>query len=370
MKSNSHRFSFLALIVLFVGFAALLAGCTESRSPAVPATPEGYLFCFWNVENFFDDQEDDRLQGADRDYDRWYANDPAILKLKLTHLSEALIDMNAGRGPDIIALAEVESQRAGELLRDALNARLADPSLHYQHVLFKDPHGGRHISTTIITRLPVLGNRTQIHGRRLRILEGHIEVNGHDLVVLATHWTSRLTDKTGDQRAKYGDQCYGVFYGMYRSSPEVDFLVCGDFNDPPDAPSVTEHLHATGDLEGVKSAAKPPHLFLSPPEGVPWGTGRVSGPMLLDLFAGKDSNHFGTHYNQTHWYIFDQIVVSAGLLDAKGWSCDPASVQTVNTLVHPGEKHRKPWRFGNGKDRDHGYSDHFPVTVRLKVEAN
>jgi endonuclease/exonuclease/phosphatase family metal-dependent hydrolase len=349
MKIKFRRLSFLIFLVSIVGLAALIVGCTESRSPAVSATPEGYLFCFWNVENFFDDQEDDRLQGPDREYDRWFANDPAMLKLKLAHLSEALIDMNAGRGPDIIALAELESQRAGELLRDALNSRLVDPSLHYQHVLFKDPHGGRHISTAIITRLSVLGNRTQIHGRRLRILEGHIEVNGHDLVVLATHWTSRLTDKTGDQRAKYGDQCYGVYYGMYRSNPEVDFLVCGDFNDPPDAPSVTEHLHATGDLETMRSGAK---------------------PMLLDLFAGKDPNHFGTHYNQTHWYIFDQIVVSPGLLDGKGWSCDPASAQTVNTLVRPGDKHRKPWRFGNGKDRDHGYSDHFPVTVRLKVEGN
>ena len=349
MKFKFRRLSFFIFLVSFVGLAALIVGCSESRSPAVSAAPEGYLFCFWNAENFFDDQEDDRLQGPDREYDRWFANDPAMLKLKLTHLSEALIDMNAGRGPDIIALAEVESERAGELLRDALNSRLADPSLHYQHVLFKDAHGGRHISTVIITRLPVLGNRTQIHGRRLRILEGHIEVNGHDLVVLATHWTSRLTDKTGDQRAKYGDQCYGVYYGMYRSNPDVDFLVCGDFNDPPDAPSVTDHLHATGDVETMRSDAK---------------------PMLLDLFAGKDLNHFGSHYNQTHWYIFDQIVVSPGLLDAKGWSCDPASAQTVNTLVRPGDKHHKPWRFGNGKDRYHGYSDHFPVTVRLKVEGN
>jgi endonuclease/exonuclease/phosphatase family metal-dependent hydrolase len=348
MKSKSCRFAILFSIISLVGSTIFLAGCSDFAKPAIASTPEGYLFCFWNVENFFDDQEDDRLHGPDREYDRWYANDPAVLKLKLAHLSEALIDMNGGRGPDIIALAEVESQQAGELLQDALNSRLADASLHYRHVLFKDPHGGRHISTAIITRLPVLGNRTQIHGRRLRILEGHIEVNGHDLVVLATHWTSRLTDKTGEQRAKYGDQCYGVFYGMYQSNPQVDFLICGDFNDPPEVPSVTEHLHATGDAEAVKFASK---------------------PLVFDLFAGKDPNVFGTHYNQTHWYIFDQIVVSPGLLDAKGWSCDPASAQTVNTLVRPGDRHRKPWRFGNSKDRDHGYSDHFPVTVRLKVEG-
>jgi endonuclease/exonuclease/phosphatase family metal-dependent hydrolase len=349
MKSKSRRFAIPFSMVFVFGFSAFLAGCIDSAKPAVTSTPDDYLFCFWNVENFFDDQEDDRLQGPDREYDRWYARDPAALNLKLAHLSKALTDMNGGRGPDIIALAEVESQRAGELLLEALNSRLADPSLHYQHVLFKDPRGGRHISTVILTRLPVMGNRTQIHGRRLRILEGHIEVNGHDLVVLATHWTSRLTDKTGEQRAKYGDQCYGVFYGMYRNNPQVDFLICGDFNDPPEAPSVTEHLHAVGDLVAFKTASK---------------------PLLLDLFAGKDPNVFGTHYNQTHWYIFDQIVVSPGLLDDKGWSCDPASAQTVNTLVRPGDRHRKPWRFGNSKDRDHGYSDHFPVTVRLKVEGN
>jgi endonuclease/exonuclease/phosphatase family metal-dependent hydrolase len=337
------------LLVSLHGSTLFLAGCLGSAKPADAPTPEGYLFCFWNAENLFDDQEDARLQRPDQEYDRWFATDPAALRLKLAHLSEALIDMNGGRGPDIIALAEVESQRAAELLQDALNSCLADESLHYHHVLFKDPHGGRHISTAIITRLPVLGNHTQIHGRRLRILEGHIEVNGHDLVVLATHWTSRLTDKTGTQRDKYADQCFAVFYSMYRSNPQVDMLICGDFNDPPDAPSVTEHLHATGDAEAVKSTSR---------------------PLLLNLFAGNDPNLFGTHYNQTHWYIFDQIVVSPGLLDAKGWSCDPASVQTVNTLFHPGDRHRKPWRFGNSHDRDHGYSDHFPVTVRLKMEGN
>jgi endonuclease/exonuclease/phosphatase family metal-dependent hydrolase len=257
--------------------------------------------------------------------------------------------MNRERGPDIIALAEVESQRAAELLRDALNSRLKEQTLHYSSVLFKDPHGGRNIATAIITRLPVKGNRTQLHGHRLRILEGHIEVNGHDLVVLATHWTSRLTDKTGSQRAKYGDQAYGVFNAMYHSNPQVDFLICGDFNDPPDSPSVVEHLHAVGEHE-FSGANKEPHL--------------------LDLFAGKDPNRYGTHYFQGKWFIFDQIVVSPGLLDTQGWSCDPGSAQTVNTLIRPGDKHRRPWHFGNSHTHDHGYSDHFPVTVRLKVEGH
>jgi hypothetical protein len=63
--------------------------------------------------------------------------------------------------------------------------------------------------------------------------------------------------------------------------------------------------------------------------------------------------------------------VSPGLLDAAGWSCEPDSVQTVTDgLIRPGATKRQPWRFGNRKDDAHrGTSDHFPVTVRLKVNA-
>src|SRR5262249_29873914 len=160
-------------------------------------------------------------------------------KLKLAHLSKALIDLNQGKGPDILAVAEVENVRAAELLREALNARLSDSSLHYSHLLMKDLSAGRHIAPAIITRLPVVKDKTRLHGRSERILEGHIVVQGQDLVVLASHWTSRLNDKTGEHRGRYGDQIYGVFKRMYKRDPKVDLLVCGDFNDPPDAPSVT-----------------------------------------------------------------------------------------------------------------------------------
>jgi hypothetical protein len=55
-------------------------------------------------------------------------------------------------------------------------------------------------------------------------------------------------------------------------------------------------------------------------------------------------------------------------MDNEGWTCEVETAQTVNTLVRPGDKARRPWAFGNPRDRhERGYSDHFPVTVRLKV---
>jgi endonuclease/exonuclease/phosphatase family metal-dependent hydrolase len=329
--------------------ALLPAGCKSRPESAAEIDPQQYLFCFWNVENLFDDRLDGRENKADKEFDSWFARDPAALRLKLDHLSQALLQLNDGKGPDILAVVEVESRRAAELLQQALNSRLADPSLHYTHLLMKELAAGRHIAPAILTRLPVLGERTRLHGSRLRILEGHINVGGHDLVVIASHWTSRNSDGHGEHRDKYGDQIHGVYRAMYTSNPQVDFLVSGDFNDPPDAPSVTEHVRAIGDLQAVLQSR--------------------SDPLLLNLFADKNAQTgFGTHFYAGRWEIFDQIAISPGLLDAQAWSCDPESVRTVNALVQPGDRRRRPWRFGSEHDKHpRGTSDHFPVTVRLRV---
>jgi endonuclease/exonuclease/phosphatase family metal-dependent hydrolase len=346
MTSHLHRSFLVILAILASGFAV---GCGARFQPSGAASPEDYLFCFWNVENLFDDQNDGRTSNeADKEYDGWFARDGHALRLKLDHLSSALVDLNEGRGPDILAVAEVEGPRAAELLQQALNSRLADPALHYSHVLMKDLAAGRHIAPAIITRLPVKKDRTRLHGSHLRILEGRIVVNGQELVVLASHWTSRQADESGKQRAKYADQIYGVCQAMYLSNPKIAVLVCGDFNDPPDADSVTIHLHATGDTRAVLDSRE--------------------GLKLLNLFADKDPLAFGTHYYHRRWQIFDQIVVSPGLLEEQGWSCDRQSARTVNTLIRPGDRTHRPWRFGGEHDRGpRGYSDHFPVTVRLKV---
>src|SRR5262249_40528732 len=153
--------------------------------------------------------------------------------------------------------------------------RLKDPALYYKSVLMKNLAAGRHIAPAILTRLPVRADRTRLVGKRQRILEGHVHVNGHNLVILATHWTSRVSDEKGEARARYAEKIYGHFRSMYESNRKVDVLVCGDFNDPPDAESVTHHLHATGDIEAVRRPHGP--------------------PQLLNLMAGKDPNQFGTH---------------------------------------------------------------------------
>lgn len=323
-------------------------------SPAPPADKQGYLFCFWNTENLFDDQLDGWKTEPDKDYDTWFAGDERARKLKYSNLSRVLMGLNDGKGPDILAIAEAESERSAQLLAEAMNERLADTALHYKEILYENPHGGRNIADAVITRLPVVASRTKLLGRRQRILQVVLTVNGKELVVLATHWTSRVSDERGEGRARYADQIYGAFKAMYLANPRVPVLICGDFNDNPDDPSVRDHLHAVSDEAKVKAGG--------------------NNPLLFNLFGKRweEGQQQGSHFHRGKWYIFDQIVVSAGLLDSGGWKCE---VQTAE-IVHTGEKlldrRGRPLRFGSEKEKvaltERGCSDHLPVTVRLRVD--
>ncbi len=341
------------------GLAMLLviaAGC----NPRPPASATGdYLFCFWNTENFFDNKVNGWRNEADKDFDRWFGGNEALFEQKVKNLTEVLAALNDGKGPDILALAEVESNStAAEALKDSLNRAIKPDTPPYRHLLMENLHGGRNIVTAILTRSPVIANRTRLLGKRERTLEGHIEVNGRDLTVLATHWTSRVTDKVGEGRDKYADQIYGHFRGMHKANPDVSLLICGDFNDNPDDPSVTKHLHATGDLERVKINGDP--------------------PLLYDIFANqwteKKSAGFGTHFYRGKAFLFDHLVVSPGMVNGRGdWVClaDTAEIVKHRFVVKTGRNKGHPLAFGTERDKvplaERGVSDHLPVTVRLRV---
>jgi hypothetical protein len=211
---------------------------------------------------------------------------------------------------------------------------------------------GRHIGTGVISRLPVNHARTRMHGHNLRILETHVTVNGHDLTVMATHWTSQIRQRDGSDgdagRDKYARTVYEHYKQAATRDAAVDYLVCGDFNCPPDDGSVTDVLGAFGDRAKLQGP-----------------------PAFLNLLAGKPPAQFGTIMYSGRPLVYDQICVSPGLLDKAGWACDPATVRVeTQGLIRAGATRREPWRFGDpGREPfgQRGYSDHFPVTVRLTV---
>ena len=113
--------------------------------------------------------------------------------------------------------------------------------------------------------------------------------------------------------------------------------------------AVVKDLGATGELKKVL------------------GLGKGDRPLLYNPFADMAKSKKGTHYYNERPYVFDNICLSPGLLDGEGWSYVNRSATIVERLSFRG----RPDRFGGPKDRrpwkNRGASDHYPVTVRLRV---
>jgi endonuclease/exonuclease/phosphatase family metal-dependent hydrolase len=342
----------VALVALVLVVGLVVAAVYYLTRPAAPTYPPGakvVVLCVWNLENLFDDRDDRRRQ-PDEDFDNWFVADPAAREQKYRRLAEALLRLNNGIGPDVIAGNEVESYRAAELLKDELNAQLPAGALRYEFVAMKELDAGRHIAPCVISRYPL--SRAKLLGRRQRILQVTVSVNGHDLTLVAAHWTSQLSDQGEDEtrgRFAYADTIYAAYAAEVRANPRADYVVCGDFNDPPDADPVAKNLRLTGDANLVTPDANPPLLF---------------GPL-----SNKSPDLYGTYY-YSRPLIYDQVGLSAGMLDDEGWSYVPGSVRVpTDGLIRSGSRTRRPWRFGTKTDDavGRGYSDHFPVVVTLKV---
>jgi endonuclease/exonuclease/phosphatase family metal-dependent hydrolase len=311
---------------------------------APAASEEGYLFCTWNVENLFDDRDDPQNRDPDED---WFALHPKAVHEKVELLARALLMQNDGRGPDILALVEVENRRAVELLREALNSALPSP-WQYTGLIHRDNVSGRRIEPAILTRLAIRDDLTRTFGTR-RILEGQLEAEGVPLTVLVSHWTSRLRDGNEEKREAYADVLYEAVLERLQRDPSADILLAGDFNDEPHDSSLIEHLNTTNNPAEVRE-----------------GDAR---PRLLDLTARLDPTTSGTYYYNGRWEILDHVIASPGLLDPAGWFVRIGSVRVVNDRSLSFGRDRRPRRFGGPSNPNpRGPSDHFAVTVRLRLD--
>lgn len=345
---NNRVVAFIVMLML-IALAIWLIRSDQAPAPApsrvatAPASEEGYLLCTWNVENLFDDTDDPHNHDEDED---WFARHPEMVQEKVRLLADTLVQQNGGKGPDILAIVEVENRRAVDLLREALNGRVPS-EWRYEGVIHHDNVTGRRIEPAVLTRLKVRDDLTRTFGIR-RILEGHVEAEGASLAILVSHWTSRIRGDSEGKREGYAETLYERVLELTRDDPAADILLCGDFNDEPDDPSLRDHLHTTGDPTQVQAGGAPLRL--------------------LDLTEQLEPESDGTYFQAGRWEILDHIVVSPGLLDLAGWSVLPDSIRTENPAELRFGRDRRPWRFGSPKNSNpRGPSDHFALTVRLRV---
>lgn len=338
-----------------------------------------HFIAFWNLENLFapehyEEREQWIAQKMALDLKGWTQE---LFDTKIAQLGIILRQMNNSTGPDILGVCEAENAFVLEQLASHLNQHLSDRTYGIAHV--DSSLDQRGIDTAFLydkERYSVDEDAIFSHfvmrrtGTRDITQVTFTTQAGNDLVALCNHWPSRSggTYESQGYRTVAGETLSYWHQRIWEErSNTIPIIAMGDFNDDPFDASLCVHARATRERGDVIRAKKAPRFY-----NLTWHYLEQNAPDR----NGRQRTLHGTLYYKGNGNVFDQILVSRGLL----LSNSPIRVQenTARMEVFPEMVDHKisygPIRFGLSKgnaDKNvnpQGFSDHFPVSVILEED--
>jgi len=174
---------------------------------------------------------------------------------------------------------------------------------------------------------------------------------GDTLHVFVSHFPSRV----GGQRQSDPSRMLAASLirqkadSIFSRNALANIVVTGDMNDGPLDKSMTTGLRALIDTIHAKPSA------------------------LFNLTAYKIKEPIGTIKYQGKWSVFDQIIVSGGLLRGSlRTDVSQCHIFKADYLFEPDKRYQgvKPFRTYIGLRYNKGFSDHLPVYLDILINGN
>lgn len=338
------------ILSIFIGFSA----------HAQPKKAfEVVCIAYYNVENLFDTINNKELVANDEftpeapkkwNTTRYYEKQGNLAYA----ISQIGMDLTAD-GVAILGVSEIENRGVLEDLvkenalkdrnyqivhYDSPDRRGVDNGLLYQPKYFE-------VTNSKSYRL-TLPDDERFRSRDPLVVSGLLK--GEPIHVIVNHWPSRSggEKKSRPKRNAAGQLNRHIVDSLLALDPNVKILVMGDLNDDPVNPSVLQYLRA----KGREDQLQPGDLF--------------------NPYHRLYKDGIGSLAYRDAWNLFDQIIVSQGLLgdDKSSYKLHRAFVFNKNFLVQKeGAFAGYPFRTYVGNKYMAGYSDHFPVYLYLIREV-
>jgi Endonuclease/Exonuclease/phosphatase family len=317
--------------------------------------PSAYYVAWWNVENLFDEENSPRrtekvARAIGNSIVGWT---PALRDRKIDQLASVIAQMNAGNGPDLLGICEVENEFVVNRLADAVNALLPTRSYQVAHADTADDRGidiAFMFDPSLLTA-PADQRFQHIVMRRTATRE-IFQVNfqthhGRNWAIFGNHWPSRSGGQlesagyraiAGETLAYFHERVWEVH------GKNMPVLAMGDFNDEPFDLSLVQYALSTRQRAKVLGGTT---------------------PRLWNLMWEILGARTGTFYFDNFANVLDQFLVNKNMISqASPIRARPDSVEIIR---FPGMSAKNtypaPVPFGGmgGPVNTDGYSDHFPI---------
>lgn len=313
---------------------------------------------FYNLENLFDTLNTPGVR--DREFTPkgrriWGTK---LYNEKLGNLAKVISELGTEMTPDgvaMIGVAEIENRLVLEDLvkhpiiadrnykiihYDSPDKRGIDVALLYQEKYF-NPTASRPVKID-----HVKPNGDTLFTRDVLFVSG--ELDGDPIHVLVNHWPSRRGGEKATAPLRNLAAMYNrnIVDSLQQVDPKAKVFVMGDMNDDPVSPSMKDILRGKNKKEKVKKKD------------------------MFNPYMNYYKKGFGSNAYRDAWSLFDQIVMSPGVLkDDDGYYFYKSKIYNKRYLIQKtGQYKGYPYRTFSGDSYAGGYSDHFPVFVYLIKE--
>lgn len=304
---------------------------------------------FYNVENLFDTVDDPEKR--DEEYTPEGRRNWTNIRYhkKLQNIARVLSKLAGGDAPAIIGLCEIENKKVIEDLVKTGGLK----KYNYKIVHYSSPDR-RGIDVALIYRpeyfTPTFSksyrltdkNRPNFITRDQLLVKGNFDGDAIHFVI--NHWPSRGggQKKSEPRRILAAQLTRSIADSLLDADKEAKIVIMGDLNDNPNDKSLTKVL---------KASAK-----------------RPKGKYLYNAMSPLYKQGIGSLAYRDQWYLFDQIIMSKGLVNGKKFTYKyvPKSARVfAPKLLKQREGRYKgyPLRTFGGSNYLGGYSDHFPVYI-------
>ncbi len=308
---------------------------------------------FYNVENFFDTEDDPRRKDdefTENGSNQWEAE---RYSKKLRHITKVIDYMGQ---PGIMGLCEVENQ---EVLKDLIKAPLLkDAKYAFVH---QDSPDMRGIDAALLYSkdeyklvkkdfIRINFPRSVVEDYTTRdIVYATLQNDDKEYFhVFVNHWPSRRggVEASEPKRTYVAQQVRKKIDEIFSQYDNNHVILVGDFNDEPANKSVNQVLNAKPEV----SDPKPEQLY--------------------DLMYDLEREGYGSYNYRGDWNMLDHIIVSGSLLDDKGTEAKNPKIFNRNWMLfyHKKSNQYRPNRTFSGPRYHGGYSDHLPVSVEIRTK--
>jgi hypothetical protein len=310
---------------------------------------------FYNLENLFDTVDDTLINDEEFLPSGTRAWTLERYAEKVSNMAMVISKIGVDKTPSglsILGVAEIEN-------RTVLQDVAKDPQLkdrHYKIIHFDSPdrrgvdvalfYNPSHFTPLFAKPISVVNLEEGERAWTRDILYVKGLLDNDTLHVMVNHWPSRAGGeaRTAPWRNNAARVCRTMIDSLMSQNIDAKVIVMGDLNDDPTSESMKSFLRC---VDNVKDVAQ---------------TG------VFNPFEDMFRRGLGSNAYQDSWSLFDQIVITKGLVNTAHTSYSYLAANVFNKqflIQKTGQYKGYPFRTFSGDTYQSGYSDHFPTYVLL-----